>query len=306
VLKFYRIISSRIFKFIVGDERTEFSVHEEAIAQLSTPLHNMMKGNMIEAMNGCTVWENVNKQTFKLFVQFAYLGDYSVLQTQERPATVDVPESISSTVASEPAVGDTTIGRPAREPSPDVIQVERVSKKENLVRDQLRIMGTTEIPEPQPAEFREVTLRKDAAKFDNLSYPYNYEKGCEPSLDFHSGHSYSELLLSHASLHILGNYYLIDSLKALTLYKLHKTLCILKLDDGTINDVIDLARHIYCEGGSGFDDEIGGLRSLVCQYMATNVIVLASHEGFAALLEEGGPFVVVFFKFLVLLVQKIH
>jgi hypothetical protein len=55
----HRIINSRLFKFIVGetidDSPTEFPVYEEAIAQLSKPLHTLIKGNLSEAQVGCTM-----------------------------------------------------------------------------------------------------------------------------------------------------------------------------------------------------------------------------------------------------------
>jgi hypothetical protein len=48
-----RIINSRLFKFIVDETidgtPTEFSVHKEAIARLSKPLHRLVKGGWSEA-----------------------------------------------------------------------------------------------------------------------------------------------------------------------------------------------------------------------------------------------------------------
>jgi len=57
---------------------TEFSVHEEAIAQLSQPLRSLLTGGMSEAQTGCVIWKHVGKGTFERFVQFAYTGDYSI------------------------------------------------------------------------------------------------------------------------------------------------------------------------------------------------------------------------------------
>jgi hypothetical protein len=51
-------------------------IHESAIAQLSDPLKRLLTGSMEEAVLGCTVWEDVQKETFERLAQFAYLGDY--------------------------------------------------------------------------------------------------------------------------------------------------------------------------------------------------------------------------------------
>ena len=57
---------------------TEFSIHEEAVAQLSDPLEAMMKGGKFaESEAGCTTWKDVKKETFERFIQFAYMGDYT-------------------------------------------------------------------------------------------------------------------------------------------------------------------------------------------------------------------------------------
>jgi hypothetical protein len=78
---------------------------------------------------------------------------------------------------------------------------------------------------------------------------------------FDPDQSYTEVFLSHASLYVLGDFKLIDSLKALALFKLHKTLCVFQVDDGNVEDIIALARYAYSEGGGGggLDEGIGNL-----------------------------------------------
>ena len=146
------------------------------------------------------------------------------------------------------------------------------------------------------------------ADFHSLSYPLlaqrdNYYGTCEPATDFEKDHDYSKVLLSHASLYVLGDFQLIDSLKALALFKLHKTLCAFQLDNENIGDITDLARYAYSEEGKGFDEGIGGLRGLVCQYMAIHAVELSLDTKFMNLLAEGGQIVKDFFKFQL---QRIH
>ena len=141
-----------------------------------------------------------------------------------------------------------------------------------------------------------------AADFQSLSIsllaPRNIHLStCEPDNNFEAGKSYSNVFLAHASLFVLGDYWLIDTLKALALHKLHKTLCIFDLDDRNVEDVIALARYAYSEEGKGLEEGIGELRGLVCQYMAANAVELSLISGFMELLEEGGQFVKDLFKF---------
>jgi hypothetical protein len=184
------------------------------------------------------------------------------------------------------------------------------------------------VPEPQPAELQPAEPELDpestpiaarenypeqpsyvlAADFHLLPYPLlaqrdNYHGTCEPAGDFDKEQSYSKVLLSHASLYVLGDFQLIDSLKAMALFKLHKTLCAFKLDNENIGDITDLARYAYSKEVNGFDERTGGLRGLVCQYMAIHALELSLDAKFMNLLAEGGQIVKDFFRFQL---QRVH
>jgi hypothetical protein len=85
----------------------------------------------------------------------------------------------------------------------------------------------------------------------------------------------------------LGDFWLSDTLKALALHKLQKTLCIFQLDDENIMDIIDLAKYAYNEEGKGFEEGIGGLRSMVCQYMVLIAAVLSPYANLRNFLRRG-------------------
>lgn len=147
-----------------------------------------------------------------------------------------------------------------------------------------------------------------AADFNTLSYSLsaprnNHLSACEPTETFSRGESYANIFLAHAALYSLSSFWLIDSLQALSLYKLHKTLCVFQLDEDHTNDVVELARYLYAEDARGIEEGNGGARGLVCQYMAQHAIELAASDGFMELLGEGGQFVKDFFKFEL---QRIH
>ncbi|ATZ46449.1 hypothetical protein BCIN_01g10410 [Botrytis cinerea B05.10] len=322
---FQEILNSRLFKFIVGEKvdghAQEFFVHEEAITQLSKPLEALMRGGMTESQAGCTVWDDVSKETFERFVQFAYTGDYSVpvpvflLRERVRSEPVE-PLTWASRIKmteSKKIVTERRSAIPSPEPTtPEpaesgVIVLDPVSLnwgsqciKNAEWRPRREKLSLT----ARRARYSDLTSVKFAADFRNLTFPLlakrnNHDHTCEPNDFFNPNESYSNVFIGHAALYILGDFRLIEPLKALALYKLHKILCIFELSDENMEDVINLARYVYAEegGGEGSSGEIGALRSLVCHYMAMHAFVLSVDDGFMEFLGEGGQFVKDFFKF---------
>ena len=115
----------------------------------------------------------------------------------------------------------------------------------------------------------------------------NHATTCEPAENFDEEQSYSNIFLGHASLYALGDMWLVDSLKALAMFKLHKTLWVFELDGSNTEDFLRLARYAYREEGKGSDEGISGLRDLVCQYVASNKEVLSLDNGFMDLWGKG-------------------
>jgi hypothetical protein len=102
--------------------------------------------------------------------------------------------------------------------------------------------------------------------------------------------SYMEVLHSYASLYALADRYMIESLKSLTLHKLHKTLVDFPLSETRVNDILELAHYTY-SGSSTHDYGGDQLRSLVAEYVVCEIAIIGKTERFLTMLEEGGPFV---------------
>jgi hypothetical protein len=139
---------------------------------------------------------------------------------------------------------------------------------------------------PQPTSALTLPPPKN---FGELTYPLlvplnNREVACQPPAKFLSNHDYSEVFLSHARLYSLAHYWMIDSLKALSLRKLHKTLQIFKLDHTNIPQVLALAKYAYREEGNE------AMRDLICRFLVLHVVALMADEGFVAMMREGGEF----------------
>ncbi|TQV91880.1 hypothetical protein V2A60_006019 [Cordyceps javanica] len=70
------ILSSKPFRFLIGPQKCEYFVHASLAASKSPVLNTIVNGSMNEAASGCTVWDNVDEDTFVRFGQWVYTGDY--------------------------------------------------------------------------------------------------------------------------------------------------------------------------------------------------------------------------------------
>ncbi len=74
-------MTSEIFRFTVGPERREFSIHSALVARQSRALDTLVNGCFAEARNRHAVLESVEEEIFSLFTQYAYTGNYDPLTT---------------------------------------------------------------------------------------------------------------------------------------------------------------------------------------------------------------------------------
>ena len=274
----------------------------------------MIKGGLSEAQAGCTIWKEVSKETFERFVQFAYTGDYSIPNTRKWNKVAE-PQGETDALVSRARPGTSKAlesrieeEKPAEEyDSLDEVRksssIRKKTKKDKKKGKDIGVSfggwGTASlelVAEPEPwlstTDFHSLQC--------HLLAPRNiHHNTCEPAETFEPNRSYSNVFLSHASLYVLGDLWLIDALKALAIYKLHKALCIFELDGKNAADIVDLARYAYREEGKGSEDEIGRLRGIVCQYVAVHAAVLSLHAVFMDFIEEGGQFARDFVKFAV-------
>lgn len=72
-----RIAQSPIFEFLVGPERKPMTIHKALVAAQSAALRGLVTGSMEEANSQKVLWEDVDQDTFTLFAEFAYTGDYA-------------------------------------------------------------------------------------------------------------------------------------------------------------------------------------------------------------------------------------
>jgi hypothetical protein len=75
---YYNVLIFTFFKFLVGLNRTMFTIHSTLIAHHSKSLDVLINGNMSKAKKKCVSLKDVNKNTFVQFNQYAYIEDYVV------------------------------------------------------------------------------------------------------------------------------------------------------------------------------------------------------------------------------------
>ncbi|KAI1264589.1 hypothetical protein F5Y18DRAFT_427721 [Xylariaceae sp. FL1019] len=70
------LYASPTFRFRVGVEAEEFKIHSLALTRLSDYFDALMNNGMQESTQGIANWEDVDREAFLRFCQFAYTNDY--------------------------------------------------------------------------------------------------------------------------------------------------------------------------------------------------------------------------------------
>jgi len=171
---------------------------------------------MSEGLVGEAKWEDVDKGTFVRFAQFVYIGDYTtpkmIVEPSAFPATVD----------------------------------EKLPPEVYYLSDEFNFRAS----EKKGGKKRIPGSRTDV--FKALSYPFstprfNFADTCDPTIGDGPSENIGEILLIHASLYVLAEKWGIDRLKRLTLFKIHKTLCLFSLDTPKVEHVIQFVRYAYSD-----------------------------------------------------------
>lgn len=240
---------------------------------------------MKEATSGCTVWEDVDEDTFVRFGQYLYTGNYE----GSSPLVTGLLEffrldsgefsKIPKPAAHTAVIPDTD--EPAHaEPEPEKGEADywayaatssKKSKKSKIRLVDLqgdldkRFVRPAE-EEAAPAPLPPSSPQTMKTAWDDFKTKRSYECGvagthyCPVNEDRQT--EYMDVFLSHARVHMLADYYNIQALAQLALHKLHRTLCRFTLHEERIGDVVALLRYCYEE------DERPLLRELVSAFAA--------------------------------------
>ena len=76
LFRYYSVLISTPFRFLVGLDTTTFTVHSTLIVHHSKPLGVLVNGNLSEAKGECALLQDVDEGTFVRFSQYAYTEEY--------------------------------------------------------------------------------------------------------------------------------------------------------------------------------------------------------------------------------------
>lgn len=248
------------------------TIHTALVAEQSPVLRNLVTGPMKEAQAGKTTWEDLDEGTFARFAQFVYTGDYP-------PAPWEV-------VVVEPP-----------EPEPPVRDEENEfassAEPPNWPADPVEMPWGFEISNKVSTKGKKGKRGYEPrSTFHQRVYPLpNFSKNmtdlCKPRPNESANENYTPVFLGHARLYVFAEKYGIEELKALTLHKLHSSLCVFSLYQERYKDVLELLKYTYDNTPSR--SPLDGLRELVSQYISCEGKQVTTSEQCLSLVEEGGP-----------------
>ena len=258
------------------------AVHAEAIAKQSHALDALINGKMAEASKGQTEFSDVLEDTFICFCQFAYTGDYETPTFTYYPKLEESNALSFSTLLQLPlGVKETSIS--VLTPAEDVLEAPE--------------WGITVLAEAnEPSLLLKALYPSKGSilrqQFNDRTYNIQtIEAARRARCGIRENESlkedYTPIFLGHARLYVFAEKWGIDSLKTLTLYKLHKTLTSFKIYEAQRGDVVKLVEFAYSnENTPDLDDGVDALKELVTYYVTCKLEILIGALKFLALLEQ--------------------
>ncbi|KAI4692601.1 hypothetical protein J4E81_007017 [Alternaria sp. BMP 2799] len=269
---FEDLIQSKLFTFYIGKEKKEFVIHSKAVAANSWHFHALVNNGMIQSQESSVEYPDMEPDDFARFVEYSYRFDYTT------PSWVQDDKVAQS---------DNKEGTAHNDEDPDPIS----SRSPGGAKGAKMKAGSNSTTRPLRQRFHQREYLMPQEPKTIMLDRFEPTENSVPEQDF------TPIFLAHARLYTFACMRLIDPLKRLALHKLHQTLLKFKLYDRRVGDVVELARYAYDNGEDRKPDgTIEDLRKLVVEYIACEVSTIGKHEAFAPLLQEGGEFVVDFWR----------
>lgn len=258
------IASSIPFRFLVGPNEREFTIHSALFTCQSPVFERLANGSFTEATEKCVKWTSVDEDTFLRFWQYTYTGNYAAAP----PVSVAI-ESKSEAIPERPLIP----------PQPQI----------QLPLQPLPFSGLFDSGRPLPPKI----VTPEELKRKALWTAFLKKRASDPVAPFHTpgsvrfpgatknlaGEDYTNTLLSHARLFTFAECYGITALMTHSLNELHGTLEKFTLYKERVDDVVALVH--YCYENSAPEP----LRDLVTLYAACKIDKLWKSEQFCALVE---------------------
>ncbi|KAL5903135.1 hypothetical protein ACKVV7_011442 [Pyricularia oryzae] len=245
------------FRFLIGPDKREYTIHSYIVAQQSAALSTTVYGEFKEAKDGFVTWDDTDESTFLSFWHYVNTGNY------------DDPEPISKVEVdaddpSNDSIQATSAKEPELEPQPKQIDFEwdwgHPSQK-NAKRQSKRDMLWNDFQK---------SWRKDMSR-------YTENTTCNSGT---GSTAHADILIHHCRVYILADRYDIPRLMDLSFNKLHQNLVEYNLSKQKPKDIVELLQFCYAEVVPE------KLRQLVVHYAACNAEILWKSKEFQDLLED--------------------
>lgn len=292
-----RIASSPAIQFLIGKDNKPMMIHMALVVAQSPALRNLLVHPMSEGQTRTVVWDDIDEETFGLFAQFAYTGDYTPPAhiIEELPVVRSRSSSprhgrVATTEPEEPGYAkDYAVEVPVEavpyDEQEEVFEEPRRSlayRKKKKHRTYKRSSSSVSIPEP-------VVLSSPRVRFEDLSYPLLTRTiNTSPRANESSNEDYSPVFLGHARLYVFAEKYDIEPLKAAALNKLHRTLSTFKLYEARYGDIVALISYTYDNTPSR--RVMDPLREMLVHYVAYEATRVARCGQCMELVQENGSF----------------
>lgn len=291
------VYASVPFKFIVEGE--PLYIHTNLVSLHSKPLDRMMNGHMAEAQKGFAILEDVDKDTFVRFIEWAHKKYYTaakyttvVEHGSDSAGLGIVEERITEKPVHKtniPAVGDDDQMLLNQDIS--LVQVieadaewggfQRVTSSKKSKSTKRDVCSESSTPRTAKENMKHSFIsRRPVKRKSAIKVP-------PPRGNKSSAEVYSDVFLSHARLYVFAEKYDIQALKMLSLDELHATLEIYTLYTKRTSDIINLLRYVYSNTNEPSED-VDNLRTMMTQYMGCEMDTLTYDEDFRDLMIEDG------------------
>ncbi|KAG6989069.1 hypothetical protein Forpi1262_v018700 [Fusarium oxysporum f. sp. raphani] len=283
------VATSKPFKFIVGPQRTEFTIHSALVGHQSPALLALVNGQFKESSDCSVKWDDIDEIVFTSFWQFVYTGDYDTPEPLP-PATTTSSKGKEEAHNPDEPLAETTFSNEPVEKTPTVDEVYMSTFEEESVA---AAEPTSEdyIEAKPPATWYPSLVRMKKKKkvgwevrkttlWEDFQASWEYPSQV-PEVD-RALKVCANPLVHHARVYTLADRYWVTRLMQISHEKIHGSLVNLRLDEEASGDVVELVRFAFEEL---VPDQ---LRNLVVHYAACVVEHLWKDDKFQELVQNNG------------------
>ncbi|KAF9874790.1 hypothetical protein CkaCkLH20_07927 [Colletotrichum karsti] len=247
------IYTSRIFKFVIGQEGKEFYVHEGLVAPWSEAINRMLQNGMRESQEGVVVFKDLDTVVFASFLDFATYRNYKFQRSQD----------------------------------PKIPQVDHRSpeKRCDSLRDHLVPYQGTGMMDKRPY-LKYMYLFVESSHTGRIYGPASGPAELNPPFDVEldlsiSNREFGEVTRHHVKLYAFAEQWGVSELKQLCLHKIHSCLTWVKLSNSGYNLLFDIINLAYSSTMPG-----DKLRKLLNQMCVADITMIRGMPGFSRLAHD--------------------